>query len=322
MADSADGARQYLQREQIMPWIEAAQSARLNADVLERLMPPREGSYLLPSSDAPVKKVAWWCHGYLDAAADHLLLWADYAAPLKFHPESETVHTLRPAFTLARAAIESAAQVIWALAPEEPSEFGRRFFQLVLWETSEQAKAAATPETRAEHRTRLNEMLSVFGQTTRTFKPPKYLDLVRFAAEFLTDGDSTSPMSPDRIERIWRSAAGAAHGKQWPEYELSDREDAGDGLYYSTPKIEAISEVLEIASKFLSAGVILFAIRAGRQEDFDDLWREATTRLAERITTIDGEPVRPGATPDSRLTKPPRVSSVMCRADESTGRRR
>jgi hypothetical protein len=92
-----------LDREEIMPWLQVAQGARLNADVLERLMPPLEGSFLRPNPDDPLKNMAWWCHGFLDAAADHLLLWADYAAPLKFHAEAETVHTLRPAFTLARA---------------------------------------------------------------------------------------------------------------------------------------------------------------------------------------------------------------------------
>jgi hypothetical protein len=107
-----------LQRDEITPWIEVAQGARLNAYVLERLMPPQEGSELRPVPEDPLKNMAWSCHGFLEAAADHLVLWADYAAPLKFHPEAETTHTLRPVFTLARAAIEGAAQAIWVLSPK------------------------------------------------------------------------------------------------------------------------------------------------------------------------------------------------------------
>ena len=117
--DGIDLTPKQLQREEIMPWIEAAQAARLNADVLGRLMPPREGSFLRPTPEDPLKNMACWCHSFLEAAADHLVLWADHVAPLKFHPEAETVHTFRPAFTLARATIESAAQAIWGPRPFE-----------------------------------------------------------------------------------------------------------------------------------------------------------------------------------------------------------
>lgn len=127
--------RQYLQRDEVMPWIEAAQSGRLNADVLERLVPPLEGSSLHPNADNdPFKNMALWSYGYLESAADHLLLWADYVAPLKFLPDSEVTHTLRPAFTLARATIESAAQAIWILSPEEQIDRVRLYVQLATWD--------------------------------------------------------------------------------------------------------------------------------------------------------------------------------------------
>ena len=295
--------RQYLQPEQVMPWIEAAQSGRLNADVLEHLMPPREGSSLRPNADSdPFKNMAWWSYGYLEAAADHLLLWADYAAPPKFHPDSEVTHTLRPAFTLARATIESAAQAIWILSPEEQIDRVRRYVQLATWDLDEQTKAAESPEGRAVLQARRDELFAGMGITRRQWRPPKYLEMIREAAEFMTIGDETGFVSPDRIERVWRSAAGAAHGKRWTEFELQDRTDAGNGLVLSTPRIEAISEVLEAASKYLSAGVILFAIRAGHMEHFGDLWQEATIRLAERITPRDGEVIRRKDVPDFRVS--------------------
>lgn len=282
-----------LEREEIMPWLEVSVGARLNAEVLGRLMPPSEGSFLHPSSNDPLKNMTWMCHGFLEAAADHLLLWADYAAPLKFRPDAETVYTLRPAFTLARATMESAAQAIWMLSPEDLVECVRRYARLATWDLIEQTKAAATPEARAELQARLDGIFKMLGGRPRTFRPPKYLDIILGAAEFLGLGDVTPAMGPDRLERIWRSASGAAHGKQWLEFELNEREEAGDGLVYSTPKIEAISDVLTVAEKLLSAGVILFAMRAGRMDDFRNLWDDATTRLAGRMTTVTGEPLSP-----------------------------
>jgi hypothetical protein len=283
---SLEDARQsasLLARSEIAPWVDVAVSARLNAEVLGRLMPPREGSFLRPTADDPLKKMAWWCHGYLEAAADHLVLWADYFAPLKAHPDATTVHTLRPVFTLARAAMESASQAIWSLGPTEPHECGRRFIQLVLWDVNEQAKAAAMTESGADLHTLREEMLRHFGMTARSFKPPRYLDMIRYVAEFLDDGDSASSMTPAHVERIWRSTSGAAHGKQWPDFEFTDRADAGDGLVYSTPRVDAISEVLGVAADFLSAGVILFAMRAGHWERFEEIWDEAAEGLGLKL---------------------------------------
>lgn len=284
---------QPIEREQIVPWIEVAQSARLNADVLERLMPPREGSFLRPTPDDPLKNMAWWCHGFLDAAVDHLLLWADYAAPLKFHPEASIAHTLRPAFTLARAAIEAAAQAIWILSPEDPNVRGARYVVLATWDVNEQLKAAVAAEARAELKGRRDEIFAKLGVTARSFRQPRYLDMIREAAEFLDLGDSNPAMSPDGIERVWRSAAAAAHGKHWPEFEFHDRTDAGEGLFLSVPKTEPISEVLQVAERLTSAGMVLFAMHAGRMEDFHALWDEAVARLASRMTTVSGEPIKP-----------------------------
>lgn len=231
--------------------------------------------------------MAWWCYGLLEAAADHLLLWADYAAPLKFHPEAETAHTLRPAFTLARAAIESSAQAIWVLNPEDQVERARRYIRLAIWDLDEQTKAAATEASRAELEARRDEILNHLGVTRRTMQTPKYLDMIRSAAELLDGDDDISPWTPTHVERIWRSTAGAAHGKRWTDFEFHDRVDAGNDLVYATPKADAISEVLELADRYLSAGVILFAMRAGHWENFSSLWDEAVEDLKQRMGLSD-----------------------------------
>ncbi|MFT4264835.1 MAG: hypothetical protein QM572_15730 [Nocardioides sp.] len=284
-SDDQEHARQLIDRDTIMPWVEVAQGARLNADVLPRLMPPSVGSLLRPVPDNPFSNMAWWCYSLLEAAADHLVLWADYVAPLKVHPQAETVHTLRPIFTLARATIESAAQAIWVLSPEDQLDRVRRYVRLAVWDLDEQTKAAATNEARAELEARRSQILTALGVTRRTFQAPRYLDMILAAADFLDGDDASSPWTSDRVRRIWRSTAGAAHGKRWTDFEFHDREPAGDELVYATPKADAISEVLKLADRYLSAGVIIFAMRAGHWEQFRQLWDDATERLMLRMST-------------------------------------
>lgn len=291
MDDPENRFRQEIARKKVLPWIEVSQSARLNADVLGRTMPALEGSFLRPTADMPLQNMTWFCRGLLESAADHLVMWADYAAPLRFHPDAEIVHTLRPAFTLARATIESAAQAIWVLSPEELTQCVGRYFLLATWDLDEQVKAAESPESRIEVQKRRDEIFSALGLTRRTFRPPRYLNMIRDAADYLNLEDAV--MRPDRVERVWRSAAAAAHGKQWPEFELRDRTDVGDGLFSSVPKLDAISEVLKVADQMLSAGVALFAIRVGREDELPTLWDEAAARLAAKMTTVDSEPIKP-----------------------------
>lgn len=287
---------QPVEREAILPWIEVAQSARLNSGVLARLMPPKEGSLLRPTTDDPFRNMAWFCHGLLEAATDHMILWADYAVPLKFNPETVLVHTLRPVFTLARAAIEAAAQAIWMLSPEEPADRARRYITLATWDLNEQLKAAVDADAIAELKGRRDPIFAALGLTARTFRPPKYLDMIREATEFLNLEEPSAMRNADLVERVWRCAAAAAHGKHWPDFELHDRAEVEGGLFSSVPKIEAISEVLKVADSLLSAGVILFATHADRMDEYRVLWEEASQRLRSEMTLADYAEVAPRPT--------------------------
>jgi hypothetical protein len=51
----------------------------------------------------PYEPLAGRAAGYVQAALEHLIMFADWVAPLKFHPEQETNFSLRPAYTLGRA---------------------------------------------------------------------------------------------------------------------------------------------------------------------------------------------------------------------------
>lgn len=141
-ADDPDSAFRF-SHEDMMPLVEVAHGTRIMQHVFEALGAPVPGSFLGPGLDGrpPLPQMNDWCAGYLDAAIDHLLLWADYAVPLKFHPEATVTFALRPALTLARAAMESAAQTVWILAAPDNETTAKRFFALGLADTIEQAKA-------------------------------------------------------------------------------------------------------------------------------------------------------------------------------------
>jgi hypothetical protein len=88
-------------------------------------------------------------------------------------------------------------------------------------------------------------------------------------------------------------AAGAAHGKQWPDFEIASRESA-------QPSISAMSEVLTVAHMLTSAAVLLFAMRCGLEAEWSDLRQEGFVHVATTMTTVDGTPIRPDEVPDFR----------------------
>jgi hypothetical protein len=49
--------------------------------------PPPESNFALVNSLYANEKASDWHRSYLAAALEHLIVWADFAAPLKFHPE-------------------------------------------------------------------------------------------------------------------------------------------------------------------------------------------------------------------------------------------
>lgn len=79
--------------------MQVALSARVMQQTLRLIPATRAGApldvlrRLLPQEPADL-----WCRGFLEAALEHLLMWADYATPLKYHPEASVEFTLRPAW--------------------------------------------------------------------------------------------------------------------------------------------------------------------------------------------------------------------------------
>ena len=100
-----------------LAWVEIAHGARLHNRILGNVPDPINGAeFAVVDALYPYERASIWHRSYLNAALEHLLVWADLVAPLRFHPEQELIHTLRPAYTLSRAALEAASQAVWVSA--------------------------------------------------------------------------------------------------------------------------------------------------------------------------------------------------------------
>jgi hypothetical protein len=243
----------------------------------------------------PVRPASAWCRGYLEAALEHLLLWADFVAPLKFHEDQAVVHTLRPAQALARAALESAAQAVWVMAPGAAVPCTRRHLTLVLHDLDEQRKAAPNEEREALKTARDSVIQEVAKVTsvTELLNAPSYLTLVREAtSEALMKGTRTDmPTTVDEAERVWRASAGAMHGKRWPTIEQMTEMTDGDGRQIRAPRPEAITKVLKLAEGVLAYGVLRYADYLGHEGMIAAGLKSAFLDLAHKLPLLPGASV-------------------------------
>lgn len=247
---------------------------------------PAAGSNFFRTAELyPFESIAQQSRRYLDAAFEHLLFWADHVAPLKFHPEQITNFTLRPCFTLARAALEASAQAVWLLSTTDPVECIRRHVCLRRWDLDEQAKWAdgeRKSELRNEDRELVARVAKVF--TTEQVRPPGgYLQVLQFAC---TNRDLK--LNAGHVERLWRVASGAAHGKQWPDEEFrrpaaTAPPELATALF---PDTRAMLEILEVAHQVTQIGALQHAAYAGA--DIPALVEGARVWLTENMTLKDG----------------------------------
>lgn len=128
---------------------------------------PSSGSDLLRAdTHSPHDLVSRRARNYTIAALDHLVFWADFAAPLKFHPEQRTTFTLRPSLTLARAALESSSQGAWLLSSTSMRETIRRHISLIRWDLDEHRKSSSG-EAKEELQAGLQACRTGFGRVPR-----------------------------------------------------------------------------------------------------------------------------------------------------------
>ncbi|ROR83285.1 hypothetical protein SAMN06295974_1352 [Plantibacter flavus] len=279
-------------REQSRPWVEVAQSARILRDLLDETPPAIDGSPFSVIDEELPQSCEKWCRSYLSSALEHLGMWADYVAPMNLHPDSAVRHDARPVQTLARAALESASQAVWIMASRDPSEVLRRHLSLVLADWAEQRKAEVDLERKADLKKQRLDLLDVLESHGVKVDEPSYLTLVTTAAHEvrtnLSDGDLGDPA---QVERLWRTAAGSAHGKMWPSLALRVSVEI-DGQSFSFPDADAMSSILVLANRVTQYGVLRFIDYAGHEPQLAELLRAASLRLYARIPKVEGAPER------------------------------
>lgn len=265
-------------------WTVTAIGSRVSQRTLELVGEPAPGSRLAQVDTAyPYEQVSGRVRGYLSAALEHLIFWADYATPLKFHEDQAVLVSLRPAYTIARAALEASAQAVWLMNSPDPTECIRRHLCLARWDLQEYRKSkldtAAKGSIKAQEAELVQRVSAVFAEDQ--IRPPNgYLDVIRSAcsAEEL-------PLTADDAERLWRAASGAAHGKQWPNVEL--RTTVATGMTQSVqetalvPDPIGIRDVLNAGYKVTQYGVLRFADYSGA--DLHQLSLDATLWVSSRL---------------------------------------
>jgi hypothetical protein len=178
-------ARIPVDEETTQAWVAVSHGARMSQHVLRNVGDPAlQSPFAQINAQYASEKASDWHRSYLAAALEHLVVWADIAAPLKFHPEQELTHTLRPAYTLGRAALEASSQAVWMTSGETARECARRHLSLIRWDYTEHRKSL-NGDPKAQQRvtdmdTRLLERSAGdFSETelkppatTRSFEPP------------------------------------------------------------------------------------------------------------------------------------------------------
>lgn len=287
--------RARLDRGETEPWIQVAVSARVMRETLRQIPDPASGSLLeVARAFVPEEPPAEWCRSFLSASLEHLVMWADYATPLKYDPEAAVEFELRPVQTLARAALESASQAVWVLSTANVREAARRHLTLVVADWDEQAKASADSDVKDSLRKRRAEALQLLDVEEKKFRAPNYLDVVKKAvAHVRAELPTALRLAHDdaAVERLWRASAGSSHGKKWPASELMTTVDL-DGRQVTMPDPAAITAILKLADAVTTYGVLRFADMSGHHDELL-AWQKAA--FAKVYATL---PLLPGASAD------------------------
>ncbi|WP_413543667.1 hypothetical protein [Citricoccus nitrophenolicus] len=264
----------------------AAQSARLSLHMLEGCGDPDVGSnFHTVNALYPYEKASDRARSYAHSALQHLSMWADFFAPLKFHPEQGAVIWVRPAYTLARAAMESSAQAIWMMDTRDPKTSVQRHLRLIRWDLDEHRKSKADEEAKGavsdRDRLLLQRVSSVFESDE--LRPPNgYLYVLQQACN-----PADLDVNVADLERIWRAASGAAHGMYWTNLDLQTIEvkeeyEPGQFRTQSYPDTALMAEALNTAASMVNYAVLKYLDWCG--VDPTEPMQEAIRWLAHNFT--------------------------------------
>lgn len=270
---------------------EIAVGIRINWHSFVHIGQPRPTSNLAQTYRLfPYEPVAERVAAHIQAAFDNLLLWADFVAPTRYHPEQVTYFTLRPGYTLGRAALESASQAVWLLSTRDPMECIRRHISLMRWDLVEHRKfKVGDPAGKEEVNVREAELVTrVSGIfTDEQVAPPRsYLQVIQEACS-----PPDLQMNPVAAERLWRAASGAAHGKFWPTVELQREttvEDWNTRAPHSQmlPDTSVMGDLLDTAFRMTQYAALRYADYAGA--DISALYTAALTWVSQELPLREG----------------------------------
>ncbi|WP_432560674.1 hypothetical protein [Granulicoccus sp. GXG6511] len=272
---------------------EIAQWTRVCWHMLKAWGDPAPGSRFEQMNDIyPFEKVSDRARHYISAALEHLLMWADFAVPFKFHPEQTTNVMLRPPMALARAALESAAQAVWLMDGEKPLDCVQRHLRLIRWDLAEHRKSHLEAAGKDRVKRRDAELVARVANafTEEQILPPQgYLWVIQQACR-PDDLDLAAPQA----ERLWRAMSGAAHGMYWTNLDLMHVEvgeeyEPGHYRTVTVPNLLVLAEALQVGFRMTQYGCLKYLEYAGA--DLHQLMGPALRWLAENIT------VKPDADP-------------------------
>ena len=233
----------------------------------------------------PFDRASDRAYSYAHSALQHLTMWADFFAPLKFHPEQGAVVWFRPAYTLARAAIEGSAQAIWMMDTRDPKTALQRHLRLVRWDIDEHRKSKADAEEKAEVNNReellLKRVAPAFSPQELN-RPNGHLYVIQQACRA-----TELQLDARDVERIWRAASGAAHGMYWTnrDLQLTEAEEDSEASHSSTrsyPNTALMAEALTTAASMTNYAVLRYMDWCG--VDPTEPMKAAITWLAHNFT--------------------------------------
>jgi hypothetical protein len=282
---------QQVEQAELVRWVGAAHMSRIASYMLAEVQDPLPGSRLAADDEAYVwEKCSAWTRSGLVAAIDHLIVWANIVAPQQVFEGMVVSNPPRPYFTLARGALESAAQAVWVLDQEASGERVHRHLGLLYHDLRQMALAfeAASDDRAPAVRERMKAVgervgdIDVFAAIKN--REPKYSTMVGECAGALG-------MEHAELEVLWRGASAAAHGKNWFRRvgytaEVDDEYEPGYYRVMLQPDPAAITRLVTAAARLTLHGVLRFIDCAGY--DFSPLEARAMARLrAETALEIE-----------------------------------
>ncbi len=241
--------------------------------VLSETADPKPGSSLA-QVDALYRweKVSAWTRSYLQAATEHLGLWADRVAPYAFDPNAPVLVRIRPYLLLGRSGLEAAAHALWLF--EVPTkthvECIQRFVRLMYRDFGYHRDALTA---HGDDTTLIEQRIADLEQradnlpfeTAPRNTPPGYERLVRHAAE-VTGRDA------NQWSYLWQAASGAGHGQNWfsiEGFDLLHRSEYEPGHYraVSIPDPAFVTDLIGAAAHALQWATCRWLLNAGYEPD-------------------------------------------------------